>query len=79
MDVRDFTKYVFNAEIIMGVGLAIERRRYNVTPSLIGWPHTGKSYIATTPNIPWDLCKAHKLEWMRVSPNIMATTLQATV
>ena len=26
--------------IILGIGSAIERRRYYVTPSLIGWAHT---------------------------------------
>ena len=26
--------------VILGMGLANERRRYNVTSSLIGWPHT---------------------------------------
>ena len=27
-------------EIILGMGSANERRRYNVTSSLIGWAHT---------------------------------------
>ena len=29
-----------NAGTIVGIGSANERRRYNVTPSLIGWPNT---------------------------------------
>ena len=37
--------------IILGMGLANERRHYIVMPSFIGWAHT--------PNDPWTSCWAH--------------------
>ena len=36
---------LYAAEIILGMVLANERRRYKVTPPLIGWAHTPNDHI----------------------------------
>ena len=40
-----FTK---NTGITLGTGFANERRRYTVTPSLIGWVHTNTDHCKDT-------------------------------
>ena len=53
------------ARIILGMGMANERRCYNVTPSLIGWAHT-KSDPSNSNQKTWYLdihCKQKVVNW----------------
>ena len=38
--VIDIAPHIIRTVIILGIGSTNERRRYNVTTSLIGWAHT---------------------------------------
>ena len=43
--------------IILCMRLANERRRYNVTSSLIGWAHTQNDPRSSVVGLPWGLIK----------------------
>ena len=45
----EIVEYVYTSEIILGMGSANERRRYYVTPSLIGRAHTQNDLVWARP------------------------------